>query len=143
MLGREPTSGPVERAVDRQSAGIRKNDEGRQILIAGTEAVGEPRTKARSVGGKWMSAVSDAQGRLVTDRFRRHRANERDLVRDACDVRNDLRQSHPALAVRLKLERRAKLFPEADGDNVSTLLCPGYGLPLSFTSSGFSSKRSI
>ena len=105
--GRQPAARPVANAVDRQTARVRQDHVGRQVLVLGSERVDNPRAPGRPPGQD-LAGVDQAQGRLVIDRLGGHRAHQRQVVDDPRQMRNKLAEDHSRLAMRLKPKRRGQ-----------------------------------
>ena len=117
--GQEP-GGEVPLLVVRQAAGVRQDDERRQVVREPAEAVGEPCPEAREPG-QHEPGVHHVAGRAVHVRLRRDRHQERHPVHVPGEVREDGTHPPPALPVLLERERALHQVAGRAGDALDLL----------------------
>ena len=95
---------PQRRAHRRRHVGTEHDISG-QILVLGTEPIGEPRPERRT-SDLDVAGVHHQHRRLVVRDVGVHRANHADVVGAGADVREQLADLEAALAVSREFERR-------------------------------------
>ena len=102
--GRQERAVPQRRPDGRRHVGT-EHDVAGQVLVLGTEPVGEPRPE-RWTADLDVAGVHHQHRRLVVRDVGVHRANHADVVGAGADVREELADLEAALAVARELERR-------------------------------------
>ncbi len=95
---------PVLRFLDGKTIGAHGN-EGRQVLIVAAEAVAEPGPEAGADLSS-VAAVHEQKRKLVTGGIGVGGANNGDVVNALGNVREEVADLNPALAILAELERR-------------------------------------
>ena len=95
---RQPGRLPVGDAVDRQSLGVVQHHVGGQVLILGSQPVGDPGAH-RGTGGDRASRLHEEDGGLVVEVGPVHGADQGDIVHAVRQMGHQLRQLHARLSV--------------------------------------------
>ena len=110
IKGRHEAARPVERAVDRMSARIGQHHVRRQVLRFVSQGVDEPASHRRPAGDAGDAAVEITDRHFVAVVPGVHRADDGDVIDDAGNFGEQLRDLGAALAALFELERTAEEF---------------------------------
>ena len=112
MHGRQKAAAPARLAAVGVVLAREQHDEARQVAVLAAEPVAEPRAQARPADHLVAGVHEDLRRRVIELR-RPHRADDRDVVGDLREMRQQLRDLRARLAVPLELERRAEQLRRA------------------------------
>ena len=104
---RQKSAAPARLAAVGRVLAREQHDEAGQVAALAAEPVGQPGAHARPAEHLAAGVHEDLPGRMVELR-RVHRADDRDVVGDRRQVRQQLRELGARLAVPLERERRAE-----------------------------------
>ena len=90
---------------------VGQHDEGRQVVVEGTEAVADPRAGARETGELKPRRLQQ-RGRAVHPGLAGHIVDESQLVHDLAEGRDDLAEEFAAAAVRPEIPEGTEPRPE-------------------------------
>ena len=111
MKGGQEAVAPIDRAAGRHAPHVRQHDERRQVIGIATESIGKPRAEhGKAVQPK--AGVGLERGRRVVRRLGDHRADERQFVSHARQMRKQIGNPEAALAALFEIEKR--LVEQAD-----------------------------
>ena len=116
--GRQESVRIIRRAAERP--GVEQHHVARQILVLGTEPVRRPRAEAR-LADAHVAGVKLVTGGRVIVRVGLHRVDEAQVIDVPRDVRKQLADPHPGLAILLPRIRAAQQLVFAAMRNVCEL----------------------
>ena len=98
MVAGEETIAPITGLQGLTAPAAGEHNERGQVVILAAKPVTEPGADGRPPG-LLMAGAQEGDRRIVIDRFRKHRADDRDFIHDAADVREQLSQLNAAFSI--------------------------------------------
>ena len=106
VVGGEEPVAPVVPLQRLAAAAAGEHHERRQVVVLAAQAIGQPRAH-RWPAGLLIARAHERDRRIVIDRLGKHGPDERDVVHDAADVRQQAAQLDAGFAVAFEFVRRA------------------------------------